>query len=209
MRYSIFSIFSIFLILFCCTQTVNAQKKVIQIYGIVRTSDTTSILPGASIQIKGSNRGTIANDNGIYSIAVSSGDQIIFSFIGFKKTVIDIPSQLNTDQLEISPILLEDTTYLPTAIVNPLPTADEFRRIFLSTPIVKTQQDIARENLNIKTMLQQMRYLPRDAQSIYSMNVRQQIQQTTQRGLVPSSGIFNPLAWASFIRSLKEGGQNE
>lgn len=182
------------------------QQKVIQLYGIVRANDSSSVLPGASVYIKNTRRGTITNDYGIYSIAVLPGTKIEFSFIGFKSVFYTVPNNVSGDQLLISPMLVQDTSYLPTAIVTSLPTPAEFRRIFLETSIPDDNYAIARQNLNLENMLRQMRYLPMDAQSISNMNARELIRQGSQKGLVPSSGIFNPLAWYDFIRSLKEGG---
>ncbi|AYD47193.1 MAG TPA: carboxypeptidase-like regulatory domain-containing protein [Arachidicoccus soli] len=182
------------------------QQKVIQLYGIVRANDSSSVLPGASVYIKNTRRGTITNDYGIYSIAVLPGTKIEFSFIGFKSVFYTVPNNVSGDQLLISPMLVQDTSYLPTAIVTSLPTPAEFRRMFLETSIPDDNYAIARQNLNLENMLRQMRYLPMDAQSISNMNARELIRQGSQKGLVPSSGIFNPLAWYDFIRSLKEGG---
>lgn len=189
-------------------KNVQAQQeqKVIQLYGIVRANDSSSVLPGASVYIKGTHRGTITNDYGIFSIAVVPGSKIEFSFIGFKSVFYTVPNNVNGDQLMVSPMLEQDTTYLPTAIVTALPTPAEFRRLFLETSIPDDNYAIARQNLNLENMLRQMRYLPMDAQTIANMNSRELIRQGSQKGLVPSSGIFNPLAWYDFIRSLKEGG---
>lgn len=189
-------------------QLTHAQQKVVQLYGVVKASDSTS-LPGASIFVKGSHRGTIANDMGIYSIAVSPGDQIEYSFIGFKSARLEVPKDISTTQFLHSPTLAADTGFLPTAIVSPLPTPAQFKYMFLNAPIERTNADIARENLNIKRLLKEMRYMPLDGDAIYNMHAREQIRAGSQRGMVPTSGIFNPFAWADFIKSLKEGGTRD
>lgn len=190
------------------SQKSQAQQKVIQLSGIIQTSDS-SALPGASIFIKGTRRGTISNDAGIYSIAVSPGDSIEFSYIGFKSAIIQVPEQTQGNQLFSSPMLVADTAFLPTAIVSPLPTPAQFKYMFLHSPIVRTNADIARENLNIKNLLREMRRMPLDGDAIYNMHSREQFKKGATRGMVPTSGIFNPFAWSSFIRSLKEGGNSE
>lgn len=186
----------------------EAQQKVIQLYGVVKASDSTS-LPGASVFIKGTRRGTIANDMGIYSIAVSPGDSVEFSFVGFKSASFTVPKELASSQLLNSPLLISDTSFLPTAIVSPLPTPAEFKFLFLNTPIERTNADIARQNLNLKQLLKEMKYMPLDGNpdAIYNLHSREQIQRGSQRGLVPTSGLFNPFAWAEFVKSLKEGGR--
>ncbi|ERM81775.1 hypothetical protein P872_19160 [Rhodonellum psychrophilum GCM71 = DSM 17998] len=42
-------------------------------------------LPGTSILVKGSNKGTVTDLDGVYSIMVNSGDTLSYSYIGFEK----------------------------------------------------------------------------------------------------------------------------
>lgn len=201
-------IISLVCFLFNClsVQQTHAQEKVIQLYGIVRGNDSTNALPGASVYVSGTNRGTIANDMGIFSIAVSPGDKIDFSFIGFHTQTIDVPKNIAGNQYMVSPVLQEDTAYLPTAFVNPLPLPALFRIIFLKTNAPEDHYAIALENVNIKNMLKQMRYYrPSGPGAINLLHQQQQIQQGAQKGLLPSTGIINPLSWYDFIKSLKEG----
>ncbi|SDZ86156.1 CarboxypepD_reg-like domain-containing protein [Arachidicoccus rhizosphaerae] len=208
MKLNIYIFLFLFLAGSLCQKTQAQQQKVIQLSGIVQASDSTT-LPGASIFVRGTKRGTIANDAGIYSIAVSPGDSIEFSYIGFKSVIVQVPLQTATNQLYSSPILSEDTAFLPTAIVSPLPTPAQFKYMFINSPIVRTNADIARENLNIKKLLKEMRRMPLDGDAIYNMHSREDFQRGAGRGMVPTSGIFNPLAWRDFIRSLKEGGSSD
>jgi hypothetical protein len=204
----------IYIILFLGLAAIISQKasaqqqKVIQLSGIVQASDSTT-LAGASVFVRGTKRGTIANDAGIYSIAVSPGDSIEFSYIGFKSVIVRVPLQTASNQLYSSPVLSEDTAFLPTAIVSPLPTPAQFKYMFINSPVVRTNADIARENLNIKNLLKEMRRLPLDGDAIYNMHSRESFQRGAGRGMVPTSGIFNPFAWRDFIRSLKEGGSSD
>lgn len=201
----------ILILLFVLTLSQNAQAqnrdKVVQLSGIIQTTDS-SALPGASVYVKGTHRGTIANDAGIYSIAVSPGDTIEFSFIGFKSTTVRIPKEVAVTQLFNSPVLIEDTAFLPTAIVRPLPTPLQFKYMFLYTPIVKTNADIARENLNLRNLLKEMRNMPLDGDAIYNLHSREQFRRDATKGMVPTTGLFNPFAWRDFVRSLKEGGSD-
>lgn len=42
-------------------------------------------LPGVSIMVKGTNRGTISNDNGDFQIRVNEGDVLLFNFTGYRQ----------------------------------------------------------------------------------------------------------------------------
>ena len=65
-------------------------------------------LPGASVQEKGTNNGTITDIDGNYSITVADGASLQISFIGFKSTeiaiggrsVIDVALELDLQELE-------------------------------------------------------------------------------------------------------------
>jgi hypothetical protein len=64
-------------------QLVSAQTT--QITGKVTSSEDGTALPGVSILIKGTTRGTVTNLNGDYAIDVSQdATTLVFSFIGMK-----------------------------------------------------------------------------------------------------------------------------
>lgn len=55
----------------------------ISISGRVTSSDDGAGLPGVSVQIKGSSRGTTTDANGNYKFNVPAGARLVFSYIGF------------------------------------------------------------------------------------------------------------------------------
>ncbi|WP_229311035.1 SusC/RagA family TonB-linked outer membrane protein [Larkinella soli] len=62
---------------------VWAQQRV---SGRVRTADEPGGLPGVSVQVKGTTRGTTTDPSGQYSLEAAQGDVLVFSFIGLKTT---------------------------------------------------------------------------------------------------------------------------
>lgn len=58
-------------------------------------SDDVGVLPGVSVLIKGSQNGTITDQNGNFQIAVSDGQSIIFSALGFEPQTIKYAGQQN------------------------------------------------------------------------------------------------------------------
>ena len=69
-------------------QFEQMKDSVVQLYGVVMTADSLRALPAVSVVIKGTNRGTMTNDEGVFSIVVLKNDQIEFTSVGFKpKTV--------------------------------------------------------------------------------------------------------------------------
>lgn len=61
--------------------SVYAQSKVIK--GVIK--DATGLpIPGVNVLIKGTQKGTSSDMDGSYTINVSSGTTLVFSFIGYK-----------------------------------------------------------------------------------------------------------------------------
>jgi TonB-dependent starch-binding outer membrane protein SusC len=69
-------------------------------------------LPGVNIVIKGTANGTATNIDGKYSIQASTGDVLVFSYIGFIQQQIKL-----TDQSSLNVVLHEDITSLSEMIV--------------------------------------------------------------------------------------------
>jgi TonB-linked SusC/RagA family outer membrane protein len=65
-----------------------AQTKTIT--GKVTDASTSESLPGVSIVIKGTTRGTITNVDGEFKIEAKQGDVLLFSSIGFAKTEVTV-----------------------------------------------------------------------------------------------------------------------
>ncbi len=69
-------------------------------------------IPGANVLIKGSQIGVVTDFDGNFSIEISSGDTLIFSYIGFTTTEVAI-----TDQTNITVTLQESVDQLQEVIV--------------------------------------------------------------------------------------------
>jgi TonB-linked SusC/RagA family outer membrane protein len=82
--------FLIIPLLVLLTFVVRAQSNTIS----GKISDGSGIaLPGASITIKGTSKGTISDVNGNYTISAVNTDVLIFSMLGFLKTEIPVNKQ--------------------------------------------------------------------------------------------------------------------
>ncbi len=98
----------IFLILLQANE-IFAQQKTIT--GKV-VNDSNAILNGVSVQIKGTSKGTITNNNGIYSIAASDNDMLVFSYVGYKPQTITV-----NGKTEINVTLVSAGTQLNDVVV--------------------------------------------------------------------------------------------
>ncbi|MEH6407974.1 MAG: TonB-dependent receptor plug domain-containing protein, partial [Leeuwenhoekiella sp.] len=70
---------------FGITAAINAQE----VTGTV-TDDQSQPLPGVSVLVKGSDKGTITDFDGLYTIEASTGDVLTFSYVGFDTQNISV-----------------------------------------------------------------------------------------------------------------------
>ena len=201
----------LFLILFFVTPIVakaqfeSFKDSVVQLYGVVMTADSLKAIPSVSIVVKGQNRGTISNEQGVFSIVVLKGDQIEFTSIGYKPKTALIPKTLEGNQHSMIQLMVQDTIYLPATIIKRRPTREQFERDFVNTKVPDDNQEIARKNTNAATLAAMQRILPKDGRESGSDYLRQTANKAYYAGQTPPQNIFNPLAWAEFIKAWKRG----
>jgi len=196
--------------LFLIPVAVNAQfetykDSVVQLYGVVMSADSLRALPSVSIMVKGRNQGTISSDQGVFSIVVLKGDQIEFTSVGYKPKLVTIPKNLDGNQQSMIQLMVEDTIYLPATIIRKRPTREEFERDFVNTQVPDDQQEIARQNLSERNLRALMAAYPKDGREATNYFLRQNAQKYYSNGQLPPQNIFNPLAWAEFIKAWKRG----
>ena len=99
-------------ILFLAVLTTTLTFAQIQISGII-TDEKGESLPGVNIQLKGSNKVTVADVEGKFTITVpSEGSSIVFSYIGYERTEQKIEK---TRQLKI--VMREESKTLSDVVV--------------------------------------------------------------------------------------------
>ena len=189
--------------------SVKAQQLsdsgVVQLYGVVMSADSLRPMTAASVIIDGKGRGTIANDEGIFSIVVEKGDHVRFSNIGYKDVTITIPQNLKSREYSVIQLMVEDTVYLPATIIKARPSPEEYARDFVNNPAPDDLYEIARQNNDAAKRRILMESLPLDGKEAYSALRRQQAAQAYYKGQIPPMNVLNPLAWADFIKAWKRG----
>ena len=181
------------------------KDSVIQLYGVVMSADSLRALPSVSIIVKGRNQGTLSNEQGVFSIVVLKGDQIEFTSVGYKPKLVTIPKNLDGNQQSIIQLMVEDTVYLPATIIKKRPSREEFERDFVNTKVPDDQQEIARQNVSEENRRALMAVYPRDGREASNYFLKQNAQKYYSAGQLPPQNIFNPLAWAEFIKAWKRG----
>lgn len=181
------------------------KDSVVQLFGVVMTADSLKGIPSVSVVVKGQNRGTFTNDEGVFSLVVMKGDMIEFSSIGYKAKLVEIPRDVDGNQYSMIQLLVTDTVYLPATIIKPRPTREQFERDFVNTDIPADQYEIARQNTEESKRRILARTLPRDGGEAANYSLKNTASRYYYAGQAPPQNIFNPFAWNEFIQSWKRG----
>lgn len=202
--------YSLIILIFLSPAAVKAQfesfkDSVVQLYGVVMTSDSLVGIPSVSVVVKGQNRGTITNDKGVFSIVVLKGDKVEFSSIGYKPILVDIPANLQGNQHSLIQLMTTDTVFLPATIIKPRPSRAQFERDFLNTQAPDDNIAVARNNNNAAVRRFLISTLPSDGREASSQYLRQSANKLSYAGQVAPQNIFNPFAWNEFIKAWKRG----
>jgi hypothetical protein len=198
------------ILLFILPRTATAQfekvrDSVVQLYGVVMTADSLVGIPAVSIVVKGQNRGTITNNQGVFSIVVMKGDVVEFTHVSYKPKEVTIPRTLEGNQYSVVQLMIADTVYLPATIIRPRPTAAQFARDFANTKIADDDLEIARKNTSVAARRALMKSTPSDGREASNIQLRNVANKAYYAGQNPPQNIFNPAAWADFIESWKRG----
>ena len=190
--------------------TVRAQfetfkDSVVQLFGVVMTADSLKAIPYVSVIVKGQNRGTITNEQGVFSIVVLKGDEVEFTSVGYKPKTADIPKTLSGNQFSMIQLMVDDTMFLPATIIKPRPSRSQFERDFANTHVPDDQQEIARKNTSASNRRALMMVYPQDGREATNNYLKQNANKYVYQGQLAPMNIFNPAAWMEFINAWKRG----
>src|ERR1700675_3857915 len=100
----------LFAVLILSSSLIFAQTE---ITGKITDSKTGSPIPGASVKIKSSKKGTTTNPEGVFKLPVTAGDILEISAIGYKSQSIKV-----TGSTDISVALEENASELNEVVVT-------------------------------------------------------------------------------------------
>lgn len=201
-----------FFVAACCilpatskAQFETFKDSVVQLYGVVMTADSLQGIPSVSVTIKGTTRGTLTNNQGVFSIVALKGDMIEFSSVGYKPKLVTVPKNIEGSQYSILQLMVNDTIYLAATIIKSRPSREQFERDFVSTVVPDDNLEIARKNNDESKRRILMATLPVDGREAAGRYLTQQAAKSYYAGQAPPMNIFNPFAWNEFIKSWKRG----
>lgn len=201
-----------FFVAACCilpatskAQFETFKDSVVQLYGVVMTADSLQGIPAVSVTIKGTTRGTLTNNQGVFSIVALKGDMIEFSSVGYKPKLVTVPKNIEGSQYSILQLMVNDTIYLAATIIKSRPSREQFERDFVNTVVPDDNLEIARKNNDESKRRILMATLPVDGREAAGRYLTQQAAKSYYAGQAPPMNIFNPFAWNEFIKSWKRG----
>ncbi len=121
-------------LLLCMGFSVKAQE--IQVSGYVTSKEDGYGLPGVTIQIKGTSKGTITEIDGDYSIVAGTRDTLVFSYVGYQTQNIAVNGRNNIDV-----VMGTDAVLLDNVVVTALGIKRQKRELGYAT------EDISGEDL--------------------------------------------------------------
>ncbi|MCW3127152.1 MAG: hypothetical protein JWO03_2810 [Bacteroidetes bacterium] len=187
---------------------LHAQKKerpVVQFSGFAMSSDSMIGIPFVHIGLRGTTRGGYARADGFFSFAVNEGDTLILTCIGYVPTSYIVPG--NVEDNKLSTIIQMARTNYPLTQVDIYYWGDrsKFRPAFLALKLDKSLEQRAADNTNASLLAALAQDLPIDGGEAAQRYMQIRAAQAYYYGQQAPQNIFNPLAWAEFIRALKRG----
>jgi hypothetical protein len=183
----------------------EAERKVVQLTGVVFANDSLTVIPGVHIYVPKGGRGTTSNPYGFFSLPLLEGDSVVFSAIGFEKTYLIVPKHDKDFSLKYLIYLQEDLTYLEEVEIFPYPSLATFKAAILGAELPNQQEmDNINRWLTAEYMRNAYKNLPASAEMNHRYFMQQQQNAEIYRFQPPLNPLINPFAWANFIRSVKQ-----
>jgi len=186
-------------------QENNGEDNLVQFSGITITADSLNPVSYTRIYVKQTRKGTASDVNGYFSFVAHKNDTILFSAIGYKPASFIIPDTITKNRYSLIQLMTADTLTLTAAYIFPWPTLEDFKRAFLEAKIPDDEIEIARKNLAGADIRMRAEEYPMDALMNYNNYIENQTSKLYYFGQQQPFNIFNPFAWAKFIKAWKEG----
>ncbi len=183
----------------------NTEKSLIQLTGVIVSSDSLENLSFSTVFHKGSKRGTVSDYYGYFSIVVLPGDTLLFKNFGYKTSSYIVPDTLKDDRYSIIHVLQADYKELPAAIIYPWPSREAFAKAFLEMHPYDDALRRAQKQLSGANLAFIAARVSTDPGLTYSWQQNQQLTKIYTMGQSPVNNLFNPVSWNSFINSWKSG----
>lgn len=198
--------YGLVLVMFAVSMNANAQKdRLVQLSGVVVSSDSLQEMPYAAVYNKTIRRGSIADVYGFFSIVVQPGDTILFRYYGHKPSSYIVPDTLSESRYSIIHMMTVDTIQLSEVVIYPWPSKEAFAQAFVEMnpyddAMLRAQKQLSGQSLaNIAAMV------PSDASLSFGNVMNQNNTRLYTMGQSPVNNLLNPFAWATFLQKWRSG----
>ena len=183
-----------------------AKEQLVEVSGIVLTSDSSQFVPNAVISVLHQNRGVMSNASGIFSLVCHPGDTVIFASVGFRTGHFVLPENYSGHYYNRVQLMQQDTFYLPETTIHALPTGKEFDYAFKYWPVMPTMEDMALARFSKGEISYLQATLPMNGAENSAYYQEQQAVNGQYYGQVRSGvGLMSPLSWKQFFEAWKRG----
>ncbi len=200
-RHLLIAFYAICLLFGAENASAQANKRVIQLSGIV-TDTTGAFLPGVNFYVPKAGRGTTSLNNGFFSLPLLIGDTVLISSVGYKRqTYVVAP-----DAKEFTSVIFEmttDVTFLKEVVVT-MPTEELFKEAILALNVPLDDTGIDPKNMNAELLALMVRTTPMDGNANYRYYINQYSNSLGDKFHPLYNPFLNPLNWVKFIKDLKK-----
>ncbi|MEA1887235.1 MAG: carboxypeptidase-like regulatory domain-containing protein [Bacteroidota bacterium] len=181
-----------------------SPRHYVQVNGLV-FDDESMPVKYVNIISKGLRTGTTTDERGIFSIISYPGDTLIFSSVGYQPAFIRIPPGVDSPVYTIDITMEIDTINIGSVLVLPWKTYNEFKRAVVDyvSPREIEIQNMENNLALIESQINEDLDITPEAGYRYAM--QQEAERVMTGHQMPVNNLFNPFAWAKFIKGLKEG----
>ncbi|WP_343637335.1 carboxypeptidase-like regulatory domain-containing protein [Fluviicola sp.] len=192
---------------FAISLNANSQNKerLIQLSGVVVSSDSLQEMPYAGVYNKTIHRGTIADVYGFFSLVVQPGDTVMFRYYGHKPSSYIVPDTLTENRYSIIHMMMVDTIQLTEVVVYPWPSKEAFAQAFVEMNPYDDAMLRAQKQLSGQSLAQIASLVPSDASLSFGNVVNQNNTRLYTMGQSPVNNLLNPFAWATFLQKWRSG----
>lgn len=182
---------------------ILTPQKYIQVDGIVY-DEQGNPLSNISIMSVTIRKGATSKQSGIYSLISVPGDSVVFTAMGFRRTVLSIPPDFEGTRYLKDVFLEYDTISIHDVLVLPWGTYAEFKKAVVEADFHNYEVENMTENLILiqKQIIENTGLSPEAA---YRHIARQYTNASYTRNQFPENNLLNPFAWSKFIQGLKQG----
>lgn len=185
-------------------QFEHVRDSIVQIYGVVMMGDSMRVVSDVNVWVKGTNRGTRTNAQGVFSIVAEKGDILEFTHASFKAREALIPKDIPSNMYSMVEVLGYDTLSLPEIIIKPRPSKEEFERDFIAFRDVSALNEIAMGNASPLSLADLTHYTMSDDKTATINKTLTNQNHPYNTGGINLFNVFNPSSWKSIANGWKK-----